>query len=756
MKKHLLLCVGILLVCFFKPNISIANKAAAGELIYEWVSDSTYRFIFKLYTDCAGDSASLTTPLCLKNNCSSSIYSFTMSRWTGPLPGGSPHGGKIPIGCYQGKTACDSPGSTVQGFKKYWYTTTVTLPYKCNAWVASTCINYRNASNNIQNSTAQQMYLECGLNNSGSHQGISSPACTSDAVSYVKLGNPTFYYNYPIDPNGDSLTTEIVSTRTGVSTCTDTARDVVLTPMSPPLSIPDYPFKVSSPLIFYSAYSYFYYFPKQEGNNIVTVLIKKYRSGILLGWVMRDINIVVVPYTFSPNFISGLINLSGSIYSPYLTRYAACMNQAISFSIYCKSNIPGKKLLAYDNHQTYMPGAIVTYSSQLTDSIMCSVNWVPTLPTDTGFHSFSLIVKDTTCLPPGIVDYTTGGWTVYVWSPVKSRTDTTICSGGPVKLTTKGGGNYLWSILNGTLGSLSCTKCASPIANPIVTTSYAVISTADSICPSINKDTVTVTVDQTYPRTLGLGDTILCIGDKTQLNVSGGTGNFTWMVLPGGDTSSLSCTNCANPVSHPGISSRYLVYSNPNDCYFNNDTVSVIVRPMSTQIPSIRIEPNIKDTLNKEQWITFTAYVTDCNNYLLQWLKNGMEIPGEINKTWSTNSIQNNDIIACKLRCSMACPISSLTPASNQIQMIVRDDSVIKPTPNTPGFDIIPNPNTGKFTIDLRALSSTINLSISNTLGETLYTETCSGGKMHDISLNIPQGIYFLKVNDKVFKFVVQ
>lgn len=73
--------------------------------------------------------------------------------------------------------------------------------------------------------------------------------------------------------------------------------------------------------------------------------------------------------------------------------------------------------------------------------------------------------------------------------PANAGPDTLICQNGSTQLNATGGVSYQWSPSTG----LSCTNCASPVANPAVTTTYVVTATDGFGCT--NTDSVVVTID---------------------------------------------------------------------------------------------------------------------------------------------------------------------------------------------------------------------------------------------------------------------
>ncbi len=74
-------------------------------------------------------------------------------------------------------------------------------------------------------------------------------------------------------------------------------------------------------------------------------------------------------------------------------------------------------------------------------------------------------------------------------------------------------------------------------------------------------------------------NTIICPGDTVHLLAVGG-GGFIWSVLPGGSgISSLSCTNCTNPIAAPGTTTDYAVFAANNFNCSKRDTVTISVVP---------------------------------------------------------------------------------------------------------------------------------------------------------------------------------
>ena len=117
---------------------------------------------------------------------------------------------------------------------------------------------------------------------------------------------------------------------------------------------------------------------------------------------------------------------------------------------------------------------------------------------------------------------------------------------------------------------MSCTTCASPTANPTVTTTYVVTGTDTNGC--VNRDTVIVKVNP-LPNVVAPDKTI-CIGSSTTLNATGAS-TYSWSPSTG-----LSCTACANPTANPTVTTTYIVTGTDTNGCVNRDTVIVKVNPL--------------------------------------------------------------------------------------------------------------------------------------------------------------------------------
>lgn len=469
---------------FAMPNKAQASGAGAGELVYEWLSDSTYRFFFKIYQDCAAGSEPDSVPLCMVNTCTNTTTTQFMQKWTS-----TSNGSRIGAPCPGIKTTCDSVGSIVTGYKEFWYYKIVTLPAQCTQWKMYSFAPGRNTGiNNIVNPTTSPLYAEVTFNNTISHTN-SSPYYSVKPLAFVAQNQPYSWNNGAIDPDMDSLVTFIIDPLTGSASCSSVF-NVTYPTDTPAIGVPYNPFQTNNQISLNTHTGKTVFTSTDLGKNNYAIRTSEYRNGTLIGSVTREVQIQTfvgtAPPTGSVTFGCGVsANLGNIIHT--------CSNDTLSFCMDVKLNNPIARLFLSDNGNTIAPTAQFNYTNQLSDSVHVTFSWVPTA-VNIGMNNFTMVVADSTCQMPGIVQFYTMSIPIYVWGPVTTIDDTTICPNESIVLTTQGGDQYVWTILpGGTPNSLSNPNIGSPVATPSVATTYAVESIGSSMC-SNNKDTVTISI----------------------------------------------------------------------------------------------------------------------------------------------------------------------------------------------------------------------------------------------------------------------
>lgn len=177
---------------------------------------------------------------------------------------------------------------------------------------------------------------------------------------------------------------------------------------------------------------------------------------------------------------------------------------------------------------------------------------------------------------------------------LQSRTDTTICQNFPVQMTTvSNGANFSWTPAIG----LSNPNIASPVATPLVTTSYVVTATS-GVCSK--KDTVNISV---YPQPLvNAGpDVTIIAGDEVQLfGTASNVTNYLWT-----PATALNATNILNPLAKPLVTTLYrLTVTNSIGCSASDD-ILITVLPYCIKVKNA-FTPN-GDGIN-DKWLVYDQY----------------------------------------------------------------------------------------------------------------------------------------------------
>jgi len=243
-------------------------------------------------------------------------------------------------------------------------------------------------------------------------------------------------------------------------------------------------------------------------------------------------------------------------------------------------------------------------------------------------------------------------------------------------------------------------------------------------------------------------DSVVCIGDQTQLysSASGGTGTYTyaWTSIPPGFTS-----NQQNPFASPTEDTKYVVEVDDGNAT-KNDTVLVMVNTM----PDIYAGP---DTTYSTTVPLFPTFGTASSFSSLLW-------------TTSGDGTFNNDTVAACLYTPGPGDISNgvvtltltaqpLAPCSGQVQdeAVVHFDPFIA-VPEEMGepfsLKLMPNPTNGMVTMNLQGLNGfETAVSITTMQGKFIYRELIGTGRQSvtkriDLS-GYPSGIYLVKIRNQ-------
>lgn len=181
-------------------------------------------------------------------------------------------------------------------------------------------------------------------------------------------------------------------------------------------------------------------------------------------------------------------------------------------------------------------------------------------------------------------------------------------------------------------------------------------------------------------------------------------------------------------------------------------TITII--PTSQDTPYINITVSPDSNVMPNTSVTFTASDTACTSPQYQWTLNGTDINGETAATFISSTLNDGDVIACRIACLIGCTPPPIGDSiSNSITMHV--SSGINDIVKSNSFKIYPNPNHGTFTISLPEKVVDGTLYINNSIGQNIYKgDIDDHTQTFNIGNNVTSGIYFLKVNSNRGIFV--
>ncbi len=279
------------------------------------------------------------------------------------------------------------------------------------------------------------------------------------------------------------------------------------------------------------------------------------------------------------------------------------------------------------------------------------------------------------------------------------------CAGTTASFTaipTNGGSNpsYQWK-LNGTnVGTNSSVFISNQLSNNDIINVVMTSSLQCLINSNANSNNLTLTV---FPHviptaTISTAQTSICVG----ANIS-----FTSNITNGGSNPSYQWKK--NGINTGSNSSSYVTSS-----LANNDIISLEVNSNATcaspttvssnsllMLVSPNVTPSISITASSNNicfgtTVIFTSNISNGGtNPIYQWKKNGVNI-GTNSNTFSSNALNNNDIITCELSSSLSC-VSSQTVVSNAIVMTV-STSIIPSVSISTNSNIICSGSTVNFT----------------------------------------------------------
>lgn len=539
LSSNLLLLLTITLVLFSAGKVR-ANRAAAGEIAYKWVSDSTYLLTYTFYRDCSGATPEpATVNLCYYNTCNTDKGSVTLSKKT-PLSG---NGLPVPNSCSgAGSTTCSSPAGTLKGFRKWVYEATVTLPSKCASWHFIVSIGDRNTgiTNYTVPAATPNLYTEATLNNIDAPTS-SSPNFSLGLIQYMCSGVHQNFTFSGTDADGDVLTYTLIdpaSATDNQTTCFIPPAPVSYTFVggTSGSSLLTDPFNTTSTFNLDGSTGTMTFTPGTGAQQaLMTMYITKRRGTKIVGTVMRDMQFIVsatctpAPSLFqvdAAKSVSVLFKLDSAIVCPN-TSHTICFDITSPDPTVTISNIT-------DNHTTFSTTSGTStlpapYPGAGTNRVSNCFTWTPN-ETDEGMRY--LIIKSEVCKPGNPVVYRLDTIKIYIEPTAKiTFKDSIMCLGESTKVFGHPKGPFSWSTTipgsgtsTGTLGILDPNGDSTVVA-PTVTTTYLLVdqSLHSGLCfqkNGLGTNMAEVEIVVVNVRIDAGPDTVMCIYDTLQMNAN--------------------------------------------------------------------------------------------------------------------------------------------------------------------------------------------------------------------------------------------
>ena len=527
---RLLTWLSFILMFIQTSNEAFASHAQSADITYRCLGGNQYEISLSFYRDCAGVAAPGTVTINLASASCAQNYNLTLNQ----IPG---TGIDVSPICTAFNTECS--GGTYPGVQEYIYRGVTTLPASCVDWVFSFSLCCRNASiGTILNPSAESIYVEAHLDNL-TFSCNSSPTFSNDPIPFVCSNQPYCFNNGSSDPDGDSLYFTLIPPQTSATTTV-----TYLTPYTAAQPL------MSSPAVTFNQMTGdMCMTPTMIQVTVFAVLVQEYRNEILIGSVMRDIQMRTIACTNNNPFVNGINNTG--IYS-----LNACAGVPINFTISTYDvDAPQNVSIVWN---AGIAGA--TFASSGSSRPTATFTWTPTTADiSTASHCFTITVQDDNCPYNGSQTFS---FCITVSGAVLNTTSSPANCNAPngsanvSVITGTGPYTYQWLPSGGTL----------PSENGLTPGTYTVNVTDAAGCISAGVATI---LNGSVPATLNATSTnVSCFGGNNgsaNPNAIGGTAPYSYL-----------WSNGASSATAAGLTAgTYTVTVTTMDGCMTNDTVTI-------------------------------------------------------------------------------------------------------------------------------------------------------------------------------------
>lgn len=250
---------------------------------------------------------------------------------------------------------------------------------------------------------------------------------------------------------------------------------------------------------------------------------------------------------------------------------------------------------------------------------------------------------------------------------ISSSTGNTICDGTSVKFTanpTNGGSSpsYQWTKNNNNIATGS-TYTTSTLANGDVISCFMV---SNAPCPvpttALSSNTITMTVIQNVAPTIGITSdegTSWCSGKPATFrsSITNGGNNPTYQWKVNGNNMGLNADTFVaaslndNDVVECELTSS-LMCAVPQSETSNKITMTINPTTRSSIVISVNPDSSVCD---QQEVTLYTAFTNGGATPAYQWIRNGVDMPGETNGTLKSTTLSDGDVITCRFISSNTC-----------------------------------------------------------------------------------------------------
>lgn len=366
LRRSLLILTALLFILRADP--AKASHAMGADLTYECLGGNTYKVRLSFYRDCIG----ILAPANIYVNIRSVSCGQTLGVTCNPIPG---TGQEVTYLCPTAQSTCN--GGTFTGIQEWVYEGVVTLPMQCNDWQFSYSLCCRNAAiNTISSPGSNTFYIYASLDNTITPCN-SSPTFTNKPVPFACLGQQLCFNHGATDPDGDSLVYSLVNPR---QTVTNDVSYIAPYNAANPLA-------TAGPIQFNTQTGDICFTPTQLQVTVMAVLVQEYRDGVLIGYVVRDIQITVLNCT---NDLPTLTGINGT----NNFDMTVCANENVCFDVFSNDINAGQQVGLFWNNA--IPNA--TFTSAGSPHPTGTFCWTPTqADISNTAHCFTVRVSDDAC-----------------------------------------------------------------------------------------------------------------------------------------------------------------------------------------------------------------------------------------------------------------------------------------------------------------------------------------------------------------------